>query len=143
MSRPTASYPIQGKGWRVSCHVCWVVFLRIKSGRKVHRLLDRFAEAIDQKIEVRECERYWKDASLFRVVMRIQLPVDELSTAVLAVLEMCWGLASRWTIVAPQVYEGERWEFSGTALPQTIAIEGLVDIDFRVWNWEKPPADPA
>lgn len=125
----------------VSCQVCWVVFLRINSERKVNRLLDRFAETIGHKIEVHQCECYWKDASLFRVAVMIQLPVDELSAAVSAVLEMCWALASRWTVVAPQIYHGARWEFSGTAISSTIAIEGLVDIDFRVWNGETSPTD--
>jgi hypothetical protein len=127
----------------VSCQVRWLVFLRLKSARKVNRLIDRFAEAVGQKVVVRECERYWKDQSLFRVVLTCQLPVHELSSATSAVLQMCWGLARSWTLQAPQVYEDGRWEFCGSAVSQAIGIVGLTYIDLEVRSWEESPHDSA
>lgn len=127
----------------MSCQVRWLVFLRAKSARKVNRLLDRFAETIGLEIAVRECERYWKDQSLFRVVVTCQLPVNEFSAALLVVLPLCWRLARSWTLMAPQVYEGDRWEFSGSAVSQAIAIQGVTYIDFQVCNWEQSLTESA
>ena len=128
----------------MSCRVQWVVFMRLKSARKVNRLLDRFfAEAIGQETAVRECERYWKDPSLFRVVVTCPLPVDDLSSALLVVLPMCWRLAPRWTLGAPQAYDGDRWEFSGSAISRGITTPGIAHIDFQACNWEQSPTESA
>jgi hypothetical protein len=56
---------------------------------------------------------------------------------------MCWRLARRWTLAVPQVYEDERWEFSGSAVSESIGIEGVADIDFQVRNWEESPTEAS
>ena len=96
-----------------------------------------------QAVVVRESERYSKDPSLIRAVVACQLSVDDLSSAIMAVLRMCWRLARSWTLGTPQVYEGERWEFSGSAVSPTIAIVGLTDIHFQACNWEQFPTESA
>ena len=120
----------------MSCQVRWLVFLRLNSARKVNRLLDRFAEAVGQKVVVRECERYWKDPTLFRAVVTCQLPAKDLSSAIVAVLQMCWRLGRSWTLGTPQLYEGARWEFFGSAVSPSIGIMGLKEIQFQAGNWE-------
>jgi hypothetical protein len=125
------------EGCNLSCQIHWLIFLRVKSKEKADRLLSRFTQAIGREITVRECERYWKDPSLFRVTLTSPLSTEELSTAVPETLQVCWRIARRWTLVAPQFYEGGHWEFSGSAISQTISIEGLTDIDFQVGTLEQ------
>jgi hypothetical protein len=127
----------------VSCQVRWLLFLRAKSADKANRLLNRFAEAIGHEMILRESEPYWKDRSRFRVIATCELSVNEPSLAVSAVLQMGWVLARRWLVVAPQIYEEGRWEISGSAIREAIAMEGLTDIDFHVCNSEKSLTEPA
>src|SRR5438552_2107687 len=95
--------PLTIKGWNVS-QVRWIIYLRVKFPEKASPLLDRFAEAVGKKIAVLEGGRYWKDQSLFRVVAICELAIDDVSSALLATLQMCWGLARSWILAAPQVY---------------------------------------
>ena len=127
----------------MNCQVHWTVFLQAKSARKVDRLLDRFASAIGHKIAMGECERYWKEPTLFRAVVICHVPADDLSSAIGAVLQLCWQLAGSWTLGTPQIYEGERWEFSGSAVGPSIAMVGLKDIYFQACNWKQSPTEPV
>jgi hypothetical protein len=90
-----------------------------------------------------ECERYWKDPSLYRATLTSPVPPGELSTAVVETLRICSHVAGRWIVGAPQVYEGDRWEFSGSAVKATICIPGLTDVDFHVGNLATSEQQPV
>ena len=110
----------------------WQLFVRVKTATKARALAERVAETLGLEARVVECERYWKDASLFRVVLASRTRTEDLAASVLETLETGAHLVRQWTVGPPQYYEGGDWEFSGSADERAISVPGLVAIDFQI-----------
>jgi hypothetical protein len=120
----------------LSSQIQWAIFLRIKAKDKARVLLDRIAQAIDQPTTVSECERYWKDESLFRATLTSPLPYPDSSTAILYTLQCCWRLGRKWWISAPEFYADQNWEFAGASDDRMLLVNGVAHIDFQAGNIE-------
>jgi hypothetical protein len=131
----------QGKTMRNQ--IRWQVFLNANSREKADRLLQQFARALGQEIAVLECERYWKDKSLFRATFTSPLVNEDCLAAVSETLQFCWRIARSWTIGAPQTYDGGRWEFLGGAAEKAVLLPGVTEVDFQAGNLGSCPPVPA
>lgn len=125
----------------MSSRILWQVFLRVKSREKAHLLLKRIAQALDREFEVVECERYWKDETLFQAVFRHPLAAETGEAAVLEALRLCWRLARRWTVGSLSSYAGNRWQFEGLAVARDMKVVGVHQVFFDASNIEHP-AEP-
>lgn len=121
----------------------WQLFLRVKSKEKAQLLVERFAQATGLEVRVRACEKYWKDQELFRVDLDSFLPGQEHETPVREMLQVGDRVARRWVVGAPQFFESGHWEFSGSALDDTITLPGVTYIDFCLRDREKPVPSPV
>ncbi len=112
----------------------WQVFLRVSSAEKAARLLQELARALGQEIAVLECERYWKDKSLFRAAFTSPLVNGDCLPAVSETLQFCWRVARFWTIGTPQTYDEGHWEFLGGATEKDLLLPGVTQVDFQASN---------
>jgi hypothetical protein len=119
-------------------HIHWQLFVAASSADKAHKIIRSCADALAKDVTVVECDRYWKDHALFRVVIRSPIVAFEASAGVLETLQDCGRLAGRWVVGPPQMYAGDAWQFTGSAEESTICISGVRHIDFDVRNMERP-----
>ena len=131
MFRRTADYPTE-RCAAVNEHIRWQLFLQAKSPDKAHLIMDRLAQALNQEIHILECEKYWKDPSLFRATITTLLCSRDVASVVVETLQTGSNLAWRWSVSAPQFYLDHRWEFNGWADAETIRIPGVSAIEFQV-----------
>ncbi len=115
----------------------WQLFLRVRTADKAKAVVGGCAKVLANDSSVVECQRYWKDKSLFRVLMTSPVVAAEVPAAVMETLQACSALAGRWVVSSPQFYEGNEWEFSGSADSPTISIPGVTHIDFQVGSLRK------
>ena len=110
----------------------WHAFLRVANEQKVTKILQRFSAASGCEVVLENCERYWKDASVFDVRFNTSLQADSIADAVFRTLCICEKLVPRWTVSTPSGYRNGLWEFRGDSMNLT---EGIECIYFSVDNF--------
>jgi hypothetical protein len=114
----------------------WVIFFRGQDQATADAFFHQVRAALQQDITILECERYWKDQTLFKARVTSPLGAPDLPQAVFATLCICARIAERWGIGAPRHYAGDRWRFAGGAVNDTVFLEGVVMLDFEIRNYE-------
>jgi hypothetical protein len=127
----------------MTARIEWQLLLRVKSPEGARSLVNQLPRATGLELGVAACERYWKDPALYRVRVTAVLRAGELAPAILEALQVCSGVARRWVVGSPECYDGGRWEFTGSALPEALTFPGVAYADFSVRNFDAPEPPPG
>jgi len=116
------------KGWVMSVCVEWTLFLHVATAEKCQRVVEKISVALGLPLDIRKADPYWKDASLFKVDAKSCIDAPNNQDAFYRILKAANGVSLRWTVTGP--YEGQAWEFAGTADEQSIRIQGVKSMSF-------------
>ena len=103
----------------------WKASLRVANERKVTKLLKRYAAASGQRMTLLNCERCWKDRTLFQVEFTSPLYVETISEAIFLTLCTCNNLHLNWNVTGPFGYDDGLWEFRGYTMNYAQGIESV------------------
>lgn len=113
-------------------HIHWRSFLQVKSRKKADVLLQRISDALGTSLELQQCERYWKDETLYEAAFSTLLATEDVVQATFVTLCIAQKLAHHWTISGPHEYANNVWELSGYV--SHVRIAGVGFTTFSVIN---------
>jgi hypothetical protein len=109
--------------------------MRVNRVEKVPVVLARLRHERGLELELVESKPYWKDRSLFEVRARRVTQEVGHEHATFHALQEASKLAVAWSVAAPSVYEGDRFEFRGVMEATTHAFSGIVFAEFLITNF--------
>jgi hypothetical protein len=114
--------------------IYWHAFFQVSTKEKALKLLARFDDVCETKATLLECDRYWKDTSLYEVSFSTSLNKEDISDAVFSALITSHKLAYNWKVSGPSITETGKWEFRG--LTTKTKVTGIDWIQFRLKSGE-------
>jgi hypothetical protein len=112
----------------------WKVFLRVKTQKKAELLLARIAKQLGFSIEILSSKPDPNDPAFYEATFTSPLSIERVQEAAFEVLRHAGRIADRWTVCAPQDYEGGKWDFAGWS--ERPKVSGVVSAQFEIMNYE-------
>ncbi|MFV2050714.1 hypothetical protein KDJ21_018410 [Metabacillus litoralis] len=111
----------------------WRMYISATSKVKAQIVIERLKQEIGQ-FKILALDQYWKDKSLFELIGKSSLQIEEPERAVFYILKLVNKLGGDINITGPITYENDRLEFEGVCSSPTII--GLSWFYFHIDNFE-------
>ena len=121
--------------------IVWIAYFKAKSKRKADLRLRQLKNILGQEISVEKYEKYWKDPSLYQIIFSCNLNVEDFAQAIFQTLQLSGKIHHKWVTTTPQVFDGNRCDFSGYAA-NTDKLE-MKMIDFHLFNFVRESSRPS
>ncbi len=107
----------------------WTVFLRVTTGAKCEKAIEKIRHALGLPLEIGLMEPYWKDKqNLYKVLATTCVDAASTTDAFYRIMKAANGVARFWTVNGPS--ESGAWEFAGTASPGSAKIQEIDSVSF-------------
>ena len=116
----------------IEFNIDWKFFISAKTKEKSIKIINKPFLELQISYEIGDCERYWKDKSLFIVNVKSNFKWEDIQTAIFNTLELSSFICRRWTIAPPQQFEEEKWEFRGWAINRNFNFQGIKEASFTM-----------
>lgn len=126
---------LTNRGISMIFKIIWEFYVSAKSKDKCLKVVQKTITSLGIESDLQECERYWKDKSLFKVNLKSSLHAEDIQNAVFKVLGLSSIISRRWIVGSPQNYENGKWEFAGWASSRDLICPGISEASFRLTNF--------
>lgn len=116
--------------------VSWHIFAIARNNQEATREIKRFEDRIKLDLQVTRRERYWKDPSLYNLLLEGTLAADDEKDAVYQMLGCC-GRLSTAVRIRPHYGENAEWSIQGSILEQRdfLDLPKLHSVTFVLRHW--------